>query len=130
MRLAEQLGATPAETLERFPRVVPSTTKPPLPAMAMLGETIVHGSNLPDLAAIFPFPQVRAASPPLGRSRPAARFPAFPDPSVHCVSTTRPRAIRLRPVAPRDVNTVSSPSQPVCLEGQLAGAELQRPRVG
>ncbi|OAH14621.1 maleylpyruvate isomerase family mycothiol-dependent enzyme [Streptomyces jeddahensis] len=46
MRLAEQLGTTPAETLERFRRVVPSTTKPPLPAMAMLGETIVHGEDI------------------------------------------------------------------------------------
>lgn len=46
MRLAEQLGATPAETLERFRRVVPSTTKTPLPAMAMLGETIVHGEDI------------------------------------------------------------------------------------
>ncbi|MBQ1100065.1 maleylpyruvate isomerase family mycothiol-dependent enzyme [Streptomyces sp. b94] len=46
MRLAEQLGTTPAETLERFRRVVPSTTKPPLPAMAMLGETVVHGEDI------------------------------------------------------------------------------------
>ncbi|WP_217241227.1 maleylpyruvate isomerase family mycothiol-dependent enzyme [Streptomyces sp. AC555_RSS877] len=46
MRLAEQLGATPAETLERFRRVVPSTTKPPLPPIAMLGETIVHGEDI------------------------------------------------------------------------------------
>ncbi|WP_338896367.1 maleylpyruvate isomerase family mycothiol-dependent enzyme [Streptomyces sp. TG1A-60] len=46
MRLAEQLGATPAETLERFRRLVPSTTKPPLPAIAMLGETIVHGEDI------------------------------------------------------------------------------------
>jgi len=46
MRLAEQLGATPAETLERFRRVVPSTTKPPLPTLAMLGETIVHGEDI------------------------------------------------------------------------------------
>jgi uncharacterized protein (TIGR03083 family) len=46
MRLAEQLGTTPAETLERFRRVVPSTTKPPLPAIAMLGETIVHGEDM------------------------------------------------------------------------------------
>ncbi|MFD6191613.1 maleylpyruvate isomerase family mycothiol-dependent enzyme [Streptomyces sp. NPDC060275] len=46
MRLAEQLGATPGETLERFRRVVPSTTKPPLPAIAMLGETIVHGEDI------------------------------------------------------------------------------------
>ncbi|MFJ8147271.1 maleylpyruvate isomerase family mycothiol-dependent enzyme [Streptomyces sp. NPDC096048] len=46
MRLAEQLGATPAETLERFRRIVPSTTKPPLPALAMLGETVVHGEDI------------------------------------------------------------------------------------
>ncbi|MFE6594339.1 maleylpyruvate isomerase family mycothiol-dependent enzyme [Streptomyces sp. NPDC057781] len=46
MRLAEQLGSTPAETLERFRRVVPSTTKPPLPAIAMLGETVVHGEDI------------------------------------------------------------------------------------
>ncbi|MFF8101535.1 maleylpyruvate isomerase family mycothiol-dependent enzyme [Streptomyces sp. NPDC016640] len=46
MRLAEQLGATPAETLERFRHIVPSDTKPPLPAVAMLGETIVHGEDI------------------------------------------------------------------------------------
>jgi len=46
MRLAEQLGETPAETLERFRRVVPSRTKPPLPAVAMLGETIVHAEDI------------------------------------------------------------------------------------
>ena len=46
MRLAQQLGRTPGETLERFRRVVPSTTKPPLPAIAMLGETIVHGEDI------------------------------------------------------------------------------------
>ncbi|MER7057843.1 MULTISPECIES: maleylpyruvate isomerase family mycothiol-dependent enzyme [unclassified Streptomyces] len=46
VRLAEQLGSTPAETLERFRRVIPSTTKPPLPAVAMLGETIVHGEDI------------------------------------------------------------------------------------
>ncbi|MEV7108058.1 maleylpyruvate isomerase family mycothiol-dependent enzyme [Streptomyces atroolivaceus] len=46
MRLAEQLGATPAETLERFRRFVPSRTKPPLPAVAMLGETIVHAEDI------------------------------------------------------------------------------------
>ncbi|MEV7862666.1 maleylpyruvate isomerase family mycothiol-dependent enzyme [Streptomyces hirsutus] len=46
MRLAEQMGATPAETLDRFRRAVPSTTKPPLPVIAMLGETIVHGEDI------------------------------------------------------------------------------------
>jgi uncharacterized protein (TIGR03083 family) len=46
MRLAEQLGASAADTLERFTHVVASTTKPPLPAMAMLGEAIVHGEDI------------------------------------------------------------------------------------
>ncbi|WP_423835570.1 maleylpyruvate isomerase family mycothiol-dependent enzyme [Streptomyces tubbatahanensis] len=46
MRLAEQLGATPAETLERFRRVVSSRTKPPLPVPAMLGETLVHAEDI------------------------------------------------------------------------------------
>jgi uncharacterized protein (TIGR03083 family) len=46
MRLAEHLGATPAETLARFGRVITSTAKPPLPIVAMLGETIVHGEDI------------------------------------------------------------------------------------
>jgi uncharacterized protein (TIGR03083 family) len=46
LRLAEQMGATPAETLARFRRVVASTTKPPLPIVAMLGEAIVHGEDI------------------------------------------------------------------------------------
>ncbi|MCU7707116.1 maleylpyruvate isomerase family mycothiol-dependent enzyme [Streptomyces albidoflavus] len=46
VRLTEQLGATPAETLERFRSVVASTTKPPLPVVAMLGETLVHGEDI------------------------------------------------------------------------------------
>ncbi|MDG9726933.1 MULTISPECIES: maleylpyruvate isomerase family mycothiol-dependent enzyme [unclassified Streptomyces] len=46
VRLAEQLGPAPAGTLERFRRTALSTTKPPLPAVAMLGETIVHGEDI------------------------------------------------------------------------------------
>jgi len=46
MRLNEQLGATATETLERFRHVVRSKTKPPIPIMAMLGETIVHGEDI------------------------------------------------------------------------------------
>jgi uncharacterized protein (TIGR03083 family) len=46
MRLAQQLGSTPAETLARFRNVVTSKTKPPLPVLAMLGETIVHGTDI------------------------------------------------------------------------------------
>jgi hypothetical protein len=46
MRLAEHMGATPAETLAGFCRVITSTTKPPLPIVAMLGENIVHGEDI------------------------------------------------------------------------------------
>ncbi|MFB4419731.1 maleylpyruvate isomerase family mycothiol-dependent enzyme [Streptomyces sp. QL37] len=46
VRLAEHLGATPSETLDRFRRVVPSRTKPPLPVIALLGETIVHAEDI------------------------------------------------------------------------------------
>ncbi|WP_431783171.1 maleylpyruvate isomerase family mycothiol-dependent enzyme [Streptomyces chumphonensis] len=46
VRLAEQLGATPDESLARFRRIITSTTKPPLPAIAMLGETVVHGEDI------------------------------------------------------------------------------------
>jgi uncharacterized protein (TIGR03083 family) len=46
MRLAEHLGTTPADTLARFRRVVTSTTKPPLPVVAMLGESIVHAEDI------------------------------------------------------------------------------------
>lgn len=46
MRLAEQLGATAAETLARFRGVVTSTIKPPVPAVAVLGEAIVHGEDI------------------------------------------------------------------------------------
>ncbi|MEV0195646.1 hypothetical protein [Nonomuraea sp. NPDC050691] len=44
--MAEQLGATPAETLTRFRRVITSATKPPLSVMAMLGETVVHEEDI------------------------------------------------------------------------------------
>ena len=46
MRLGEQLGDSPAETLDRFRRAVTSKVKPPLPVIAMLGETIVHGEDI------------------------------------------------------------------------------------
>jgi uncharacterized protein (TIGR03083 family) len=46
MRLAEQLGATSAETLARFCGVVSSTTAPPLPKVALLGEIVVHGEDI------------------------------------------------------------------------------------
>ncbi|MFH9331100.1 maleylpyruvate isomerase family mycothiol-dependent enzyme [Streptomyces althioticus] len=46
LRLAQQLGAGPVETLGRFRQAVPSTTKPPLPVVAMLGEAVVHGEDI------------------------------------------------------------------------------------
>jgi uncharacterized protein (TIGR03083 family) len=46
MRLAEHLGATPAETLERFRQVITSTTKAPVPVVAVLGESIVHAEDI------------------------------------------------------------------------------------
>lgn len=46
MRLREQLGADGTETWERFRAVVTSTTKPPIPVPAMLGEMIVHGEDI------------------------------------------------------------------------------------
>jgi uncharacterized protein (TIGR03083 family) len=46
MRLAEHMGTDGADTLHRFRRVVTSTTKPPLPVVAMLGETVVHGEDI------------------------------------------------------------------------------------
>jgi len=46
MRLAEQLGGSPSETLARFRRIVTSTTKAPVPTAAMLGETIVHAEDI------------------------------------------------------------------------------------
>jgi uncharacterized protein (TIGR03083 family) len=45
-RLAEHLGSSPAETLDRFRQAIPSTTKPPLAVIAMLGETIVHSEDI------------------------------------------------------------------------------------
>ena len=45
-RLAQQLGADHGETLERFRRAVTSTTKPPVPVVAALGEVIVHGEDI------------------------------------------------------------------------------------
>jgi uncharacterized protein (TIGR03083 family) len=46
LRLAEQMGATPAQTLARFRQVISSTTKAPVPVSAMLGEIIVHGEDI------------------------------------------------------------------------------------
>ena len=46
MRLAEHLGSSGADTLARFRAAVDSTTSPPLPRLAILGEVIVHGEDI------------------------------------------------------------------------------------
>lgn len=46
LRLAEHMGASPAETLAQFREVITGTTKPALPVAAMLGETVVHGEDI------------------------------------------------------------------------------------
>src|SRR6201987_4767582 len=45
-RLAEHRGATPAETLERFRRVITSTTAPLGPTAAWLGAGVVHAQDI------------------------------------------------------------------------------------
>lgn len=45
-RLAEHRGATPNETLDRFRRVVASTTSPFGPTAAWLGEVVVHAQDI------------------------------------------------------------------------------------
>lgn len=45
-RLAEQRGATPAETLQRFRQVATSTTSPWGPTEAWLGEVVVHAQDV------------------------------------------------------------------------------------
>ncbi|MHA6797147.1 maleylpyruvate isomerase family mycothiol-dependent enzyme [Pseudonocardia bannensis] len=46
MRLAEHLGSSPAETLAGFQRVITSTTAPPAPTVAWLGEVVVHSEDI------------------------------------------------------------------------------------
>ena len=45
-RLVEHLGTSPAETLERFERIVTSTVAPSGDTAAWLGEVIVHGADI------------------------------------------------------------------------------------
>ena len=45
-RLAEHRGATPAETLERFRRIIASTRSAPGPTVAWLGEVVVHAQDI------------------------------------------------------------------------------------
>jgi uncharacterized protein (TIGR03083 family) len=61
-RLAEHRGATPAETLDRFRRVITSTTSPPGPTAAWLGEVIVHAQDIRRPLGLPYTPSVEAVS--------------------------------------------------------------------
>ena len=85
MRLAEQLGATPAETIDRFRSVLTSTTKPPVPTLAMLGETIVHAQDIRlPLGIPHDYP-IGTLTPTATNSRATAPRP--------CASAARPRKV-------------------------------------
>jgi uncharacterized protein (TIGR03083 family) len=62
-RLAEHRGATPAETLERFRRVITSTTAPLGPTAAWLGEVIVHAQDIRRPLGLPHTPSVDAVTP-------------------------------------------------------------------
>ena len=61
-RLAEQLGATPAETLEKFRSVVSSTAAPSGHTAAWLGEVVVHGQDVRRPLGLTRAPSVEAAT--------------------------------------------------------------------
>ncbi|MEV0720816.1 maleylpyruvate isomerase family mycothiol-dependent enzyme [Asanoa sp. NPDC050611] len=81
-RLAEQRGATPAETLERFRRIVGSTTAPTRHTAAWLGEVVVHGQDIRR-------PLGLSATPPVDAVTEVARFFARRDFTVASRSKTR-----------------------------------------
>jgi uncharacterized protein (TIGR03083 family) len=61
-RLAEYRGATPAETLERFRRIVNSTTSAPGPTAAWLGEAVVHAQDIRRPLGLVRMPSVGAVT--------------------------------------------------------------------
>ena len=62
-RLAEHLGASPAETLARFRRIVPSTTSTFGPVEAWLGEVVVHAEDVRRPLGIAHHQPVEAVTP-------------------------------------------------------------------
>jgi uncharacterized protein (TIGR03083 family) len=62
-RLAEHRGATPAETLERFRRVITSTTAPLGPTAAWLGEVVVHAQDIRRPLGLLRTPSVDVVTP-------------------------------------------------------------------
>jgi uncharacterized protein (TIGR03083 family) len=62
-RLAAHRGATPAETLQRFRRVITSTTAPLGPTAAWLGEVIVHAQDIRRPLGLCRTPPVEVVTP-------------------------------------------------------------------
>ncbi|SCF24573.1 TIGR03083 family protein [Micromonospora viridifaciens] len=81
-RLVEHRGATPAETLERFRRVITSTTAPTGHTAAWLGEVIVHGQDIRRPLGLPHTPPVQAVTE-------VARFYASRDFTVASHSTAK-----------------------------------------
>lgn len=62
-RLEEQLGASPAETLERFRAVIHSRTLPSNHAAAYLGEVVVHAQDIRRPLGLERVPAIEALTP-------------------------------------------------------------------
>ncbi|WP_121253342.1 maleylpyruvate isomerase family mycothiol-dependent enzyme [Nocardioides ferulae] len=62
-RMAEHRGTTPAETLERFRRVVDNTTAPSGHTPAYLGEVVVHAQDVRRPLGLSGTPSVEALTP-------------------------------------------------------------------
>ena len=71
-RLGEHRGATPAETLERFRRIITSTRSAPGPTLAWLGEVVVHAQDIRRPLALPHTPSIEAVGA-------VARFYAWRD---------------------------------------------------
>ncbi|MDD0859986.1 maleylpyruvate isomerase family mycothiol-dependent enzyme [Arthrobacter alpinus] len=71
-RLAEHLGATPAETLEKFREVINSTIAPSSHTPAYLGEVLVHAEDIR-------FPLGFSHTPSMDALMPVAEFYALRD---------------------------------------------------
>jgi uncharacterized protein (TIGR03083 family) len=78
-RLAEYRGATPAETLERFRRIVTSTTSALGPTAAWLGEVVVHAQDTRRPLGLVRMPRwERSPRSPVSMSAETSRWPAGP----------------------------------------------------
>lgn len=75
-RLAEHRDSTPVETLERYRRIITSTTSPLGPTAAWLGEVVVHAQDIRHPLALPHTPSVEAAAV-VGRFYAGRNFTGF-----------------------------------------------------